>query len=380
MSSATDRATLSYFTDQLYGVVPATAGAATVSWQQLEEGPSPHGGLRRQLRLTISAPSGPDTNLTLLVNLPDSAEPGATPVFVGMNFPGNHATTTDPAVLDLTDPDPAWGDRLHPRADTGPAARGSQTGRWDHTAIVGRGWASVTLCYLQVGPDTPEIFAGGPHRTLGGDCDREPTEWGAIGIWAWTLSRVLDALAAGMVPEIDATRAIVHGHSRLGKTAIWSGVTDRRWAAVISNNSGAGGAALSRNRGETPQDLLARFPYWFAPRFAETAAVWQQIHDGAPQQVPDQPDLLALVAPRPLYVASASEDDWADPEGEFLAWQQASAAWPHGTEATAGGFPSPGTVLAPSAAPLGYHLRDGGHDVTSYDWAAWLNFADRWVR
>lgn len=372
---------LTYFTENLYGRVPPTAVDATASWRLLEEGPSPHGGVRRQIRLDLSSPTGAATRLTLLVNLPTGAAADRTPIFVGMNFQGNHATTPDPAVLDLTDPEPEWGDPLHPSASGTRARRGSQAGRWDFDAIAQREYASLTVCYLQVGPDSPAVFEGGPHRTLGcGPYEtRTDTAWGAIGIWAWTLSRILDALAADMVPEADPTRAIVHGHSRLGKTALWSGATDARWAAVISNDSGAGGAALSRDRGERPQDLLERFPYWFTPRFAETAATWQQIHDGAPEMIPDQPDLLTLIAPRPLYVASASEDAWADPEGEFLSWQRASVAWPGGVEATAGNFPAPGTRLLPLQAPLGYHLRDGGHDVTPFDWAAWLDFADRWI-
>lgn len=378
-----------FFADRMYGDPPASAAAVSVAWQVLEEGPSPDGGLRRQIRVDLSAPTGPPARITLLVHLPaDAVADRAVPCFLGMNFRGNHACTTDPAVLDLSAPDadPHWGDPLGGllARDGGPGRteRGVQAHRFDFAAITARGYASVTWCYLQLGPDSPEVFTTGPHRLLAGSPypDRAPTEWGAIGIWAWTMSRVLDALVAGMVPEVDPGRVIAHGHSRLGKTTLFSGACEPRWAAVISNDSGCTGASASRPVGETPQLLAEVRPYWYTPAFQETAARWQAIHDGAPRQIPDQADLLALVAPRPLYVASASDDPGADPEGEFLSWQAASAAWPGGREATAGKFPRPGTVVQPGTVPLGYHLREGKHDVMPFDWAAWLDFADRWVR
>jgi len=376
-----------FFADDMYGDPPGSAIGVALSWELLEEGPSADGGLRRQIRLDLTAPTGPPTRITLLVHLPESAASDQpVPAFLGMNFRGNHACTTDPAVHDLTDPDPSWGDRLGGSlardGSDEPAERGAHAHRFDFTAITERGYASITWCYRQLGPDTPEVFGTGPHRTLGGSPyeSRRGDEWGAIGIWAWTMSRVLDALEDGMVPEIDSERIIAHGHSRLGKTALWSAACEPRWAAVISNDSGCTGAASSRPVGETPQLLAEVRPYWYTPRFQQTAAEWQRIHHGAPRQIPDQADLIALTAPRPLYVASASEDPGADPEGEFLSWQAASAAWDGGTAATAGTFPAPGTVLQPESAPLGYHLRDGKHDVMPFDWAAWLDFADRWVR
>lgn len=370
-----------HFADRVYGRPPAGA-TVRLAWTVLEEGPAPAGALRRQLRLDLTAPSGDQVRLTLLVHLPGAAGAGApVPAFCGMNFRGNHACTDDPAVLD-PNADPAAGDPLRRAAGATQPERGEQAQRWPFVLITDRGWASVTWCYLQLGPDDPQVFETGPHRLfsehrLG---ERDAQAWGAIGIWAWTMARVLDALAAGMVPEIDATRVIAHGHSRLGKAALWAGVDDQRFAAVISNDSGCLGAALTRERGETPAALAERFPHWVAPDFAAVLLRWRSVFEGTPDpELPDQPDLLALIAPRPLYVASASEDAWADPEAEFLAWQRASSAWPGGTAATAGVFPEPGERRTPDV-PLGYHLREGGHDVLPFDWQAWLDFADRWVR
>ena len=192
-------------------------------------------------------------------------------------------------------------------------------------------------------------------------------------MWAWALSRVMDALQRGMIPEVDPDRVIAMGHSRLGKTALWAAASDERFAAVISNNSGCMGAAASREVGETPEVLARVRPYWFAPAFA------RQVLGGQPLPV-DQHQLLACIAPRPLYVASASEDRGADPEGEFASWHTARQVWGlYDYPAGPVPMPAPGGAVSGDGAPLGYHLRAGGHDVTAFDWHHWLDFADRWV-
>ncbi len=373
--------TLEHYTHAVFGTPPA--GDVAVTWQVLEEGRCDD-GLRRQVRLDLTGPYG-TSRLTLLVHLPAGATADApAPAFCGMNFQGNHVCTTDPQVLV---PEGDTGDLVQylGSADVLQPApeRGAQQHRWSFDLVTARGYASVTWCYRQMGPEGPEIFEQMPHRMLSSHTqdERDRDEWGSIGIWAWSMSRVLDALVAGMVPEIDPSRVIAHGHSRLGKTAIWAGVSDPRFAAVISNNSGCLGAAVSRNVGEIPEVLDRIRPYWFAPDFHHVSERWLATYDGAKDpQLPDQPDLMALIAPRPLYVASASADHNADPEGEYLGWQQASAAWDGGAAATAGPYPAPGTILAPETVPLGYHLREGEHNVYAFDWAAWLDFADRWVR
>ncbi|MFW6598236.1 acetylxylan esterase [Propionibacteriaceae bacterium Y2011] len=367
------------FADDVYGRPPAEHVA--MRWHEVRETPLADDSLRRQLVLELATEKD-KLAITLLVHLPPIASRGerGAPAFLGMNFRGNHTTSEDPDVLDLTEPeDPSHGDplsydELKERFEI-PFPRGAQANRWDYPTVAARGYANITWSYVQLAPDTADIFARGPHK-LFHDTDtdsREPSDWGSIGMWAWTMSRVLDALVAGMVPEVDPTTVIAHGHSRLGKTALWAAATDERFAAAISNNSGAMGAALSRPVGETPTVLAEVRPHWFARRFSEIVLA------GDPLPV-DQPELIAAIAPRPVYVASASEDTWADPEGEFLSWQQASATWEGGAEATAGEFPEPGTVLQPDGAPLGYHLRPGPHSVEAFDWAAWLDWADRWVR
>ena len=167
----------------------------------------------------------------------------------------------------------------------------------------------------------------------------------------------------------DGTRVIVHGHSRLGKAALWAAAQDERFAAAISNNSGCMGAAIDRGVGESHEVITTAFPHWFTPAFGALIAA-----GGSPEV--DQHQLMACIAPRPLHVNSASEDLHADPEGEFEGWRRASAAWT-GHADTSTTFPSPGGSVRIPGAPLSYHLRPGGHAVERFDWEHWLDFADR---
>lgn len=249
--------------------------------------------------------------------------------------------------------------------------RTTQSDFWPAEQIVSRGYAAAAIYVGDMDPDQDDGFKNGVHGIFDDyPAGQRPGDaWGTIAAWAWGASRVMDYIETDK--DLDARRVAVVGHSRGGKTALWCGAQDERFAMVVSNNSGSTGAAIARNKkGESIKQINDQFPHWFC-------ANYKQYNERENDLPVDQHMLLALVAPRLLYVASAAGDDWADPVNEFRSCIYAQLAWRL--------YNLPGFVTDQTTPPstpvrgglIGYHIRPGEHDLKLVDWNHFLDFADQ---
>ena len=350
---------MEYFQSQMFGRTPREKISMKARQVAVNEHALDGAATSRQVLLTFCG-NGRTLQAMLLVYVPNDRK-GRVPVIWQYNFQGNPSTTDEEDILPSSCASSVWSSDKY--------ARGAQKSRWNYRLAIERGYAVATMCYEDICPDSPskrDLGAAALFSNYGADAG-QPDEWQAIGAWAWGSSRVCDWLCRQK--WVDKKHIAIAGHSRLGKAALWAGAQDERFFLVISNDSGCGGAALSRRCiGETVAAITTSFPHWFCPAYSR--------YGNNEAAMPfDQHELLALVAPRHLYVNSAVEDRWADPHGEFLSTLAAGEVWElYGMK----GLPQttmPGPQQ-PLRGDIGYHLRDGVHDVTDYDWNAWLDFFD----
>lgn len=356
---------LATFAREVYGRTPA--GTVPVAATVTDDDPNALGGRAHRRQITLTFGKAPHTvSADVLIYLPKTA--GPVPAVLGLNFEGNHAITADPGVR-LPQSWMADSNKGVVKNRATEASRGADVARWPVDMILSHGYALVTAYYGDFDPDFDDGFQNGvqPLFYQPGQTRPAADEWGAIGAWSWGLSRILDQLETDR--SIDAHRVAVFGHSRLGKAALWAAAQDPRFALVISNESGCGGAALNKRiYGETVKAINDQFPHWFDANFKR--------YNGREADLPvDAHELLALIAPRPLYVASAIGDQWADPKGEFLAAVHADPVYQllgvHGLGTTE--MPA---VEHPVGDTVRYHIRNGEHDVKPYDWQQYLAFMD----
>lgn len=354
----------------VYGITPSKE-LGKFTTQLVESNQHALGGKATRKQISITLDRSRNLAIDLLIYIPNTSNNKSVPCFLGLNFYGNQTVHPDPAI------------RINPRWMRGnteigirngratEATRGVYQERWSVEKLIDRGYAVATAYCGDIDPDNYQHdFTDGVHPLFYKANQTKPGshEWGAIGAWAWGLSRILDHIVE-KESTIAGDKVAVIGHSRLGKTALWAGAQDQRFALVISNNSGCGGAALFRREfGERIHHMIKPVGYWFCENHAAFAHREQDLPV-------DQHMLLALVAPRPLYVASASKDLWADPKGEFLAAVGATPVYKlFGKQ----GLPTKEMpkMNQPTQGTIGYHLREGEHAVTDYDWEQYLRFAD----
>jgi len=352
------------FRQEVYGIIPDFDFQQEYIENDYDTTALNSAALRKQVTIRIIA-NDRNLDIYLVIYYPRKTE--AVPVFLGYNFYGNQTIHSDTNIFITTN----WVRNNEEIGITSNHAndqsRGIRQNRWPVELIIRNGYALATAYYGDVDPDFDDGFRNGIHGLVY-DGYEEPAsdEWGSIAAWAWGLSRIMDYLEND--PLIDAHKVAVIGHSRLGKTALWAGACDERFAIVISNNSGCGGAALSRRQfGETVARINTVFPHWFCDNFNH----YNDREDDLPV---DQHLLIASIAPRPVYIASATEDLWADPRGEFLAALAADTLYRF--------LGKPGISIQSMPEPdhpvqdgfIGYHLRSGVHDLTEWDWEQYIEF------
>jgi hypothetical protein len=358
------------FEENVFGKTPVSAHVP-LRVRQIESDRSALGGrmIRKQVDIFFTDRGEAGPFMRLLVYLPvRSTHPS--PVVLGLNFGGNQTVLDDPQIK----PTPTWsrpkGANTLEHTEPAETTRGSQTEEWQVRKVIAHGYGLATVYYGDIEPDFKDASQHSVRQLFlsSGQTASPPDDWGAIGAWAWGLSRAMDYLQTD--PDVDAKHVAVTGHSRLGKVADWAAAQDMRFAAVLSTESGKAGQSLSRRGlGESVAHLQHSFPYWFCANYAQ----WV----GKDQLIPaDGNMLLSLLAPRPVYVASAVGDEWSDPHGEFLSAISASSVYALLGAGGLGAGEMPAVDSPVHGGNVSYHVRSGKHDVTAYDWDQYLQFLD----
>ena len=356
---------LHLFETEMFGKMPPRPGA--LHFKVIEEDTGIFAGTATRRQVNIYFTADEKHYMTLLLYLPNQVE-GPVPVFLGANFKGNVTVNPDPGIL-YPDEDQIQRYQVYTRAE-----RGSMSNRWPVGMILARGYGLATFCKNDLDPEFDDSFQNGVHGLFykEGQNYPEPDEWGSISAWAWGYSRALDYLETDL--RVDASKVAVIGHSRLSKTTLWAAVHDERFAMAFPNNPGCCGAAISRRRyGETLETIIRHYHYWFCRNFQK----YSTNEDALPF---DQHELLALMAPRPVYIGSGEYDEWSDPAGEFIGLVEASKVYEFLGLKGLGTSVNPGPWKPLCDGLVGYHMRSGPHDLTTWDWAGYIDFADKHLK
>jgi hypothetical protein len=355
------------FEENVYGRFPQTKIPVQFVLRETNRHALNNTAIRKQVRIYFLKDTS--VHMDLLMYLPANAK-APVGMFAGYNFSGNQTILPDTGIS-LSDRWVNAGAKGSVNNRSTDSSRGLAASQWQVNEILKHGYGIAVLYYGDIEPDNPDGWKTGIRSTLQNALQIKPEEWSAIGAWAWGLVRVMDYLEQDR--DVDAKRIAVIGHSRLGKAALWAGASDQRFSIVVSNESGEGGAALSKRwYGETVGIINQKFPHWFV-------AAYKKYNENTAALPVDQHMLLSLIAPRPLYVASAEGDQWSDPKGEFLAARKADPVYALFNKKGIGTDSMPG-LHQPVGETVRYHIRAGKHDVTLYDWQQYLGFADKYWR
>ena len=360
------RELLELFASNVYGHSPKPPRDIRYKVFDLDKNALNGKAVRKQITIYFS-PKDDGPREDVLLYIPVNAQKPV-PVILSLNFSGNQAVINDPGVKLGT----IWTRDKQERQPATEESRGHDR-NFDVNKVLSHGYAFATIYYQDIEPDFNGGYLFGMRSLFAKARQTEPApdDWGAIGAWSYGLSRAMDYLEKDK--DVDARRVAIMGHSRLGKTVLWAGALDERFAMVLSSCSGEGGASLARrNYGETIKTLTDAFGYQFAANYKKYA--------DDPDKLPvDTHELIALIAPRPVYITGAEDDRWADPKGEFLACVAAGPVYKLLGKNDLGTDQMP-ALNTPIMHTIGYHYRSGKHEVTEFDWDQFLAFADMHLR
>ncbi len=331
---------------EIFGRVPASA--PKVTWKITGTEPAAREGTVSIKRVTGTMGEGSDAlKIPLTLYTPAKAK-GRVPIILLVNFGGGGATPAPGAPVNTGEP---------------PVA----------TDILARGWGYATIFYQDIQPDRRTSLDEGVialARTPGQTA--APDSWGAISAWAWGTSRAIDYLETDA--SVNPKQIAVFGHSRIGKTALWASANDPRIAAVFVSCAGEMGSALSRRDfGETVDDMTQNFPWWFSSSFQKWAGRWNDMPVDAHM-------LIALSAPRPVFLTGCTKDQWADPVGIHLAAVAAGPVYRLLGKKDLGSSQPPPLDTPLTDGDLGWHYHTGLHAATPEDWKAFLVFLDKYFK
>jgi hypothetical protein len=353
------------FQNYMYGYFPAKPANLAFKVERVDKNALGGKATLKEITISYGPPETPKMRVLLVI---PNKRTGPAPVFVGLNFPGNHAVLADPKIPLPT----AWvpgnnktkGVKDNRATEEG---RGKEIATWSIEQTIDAGYAVATVYAGDIEPDHAGKHEGVQAHIHSG----KPAEhdWGTIAAWAWGISRVIDYLVTDA--DIDASRIIVFGHSRMGKTALLASAFDERVALAIPHQAGCGGTGPSRSRNpkaESVKRINTSFPHWFTPTFSK--------FNDAVEKIPfDQHCLVAMMAPRPVLLSNALDDQWANPDGQFDMLVAAEPVYKLlGAEGLAVKTrPATGQLVT---SPLGYFIRDGAHSTTPEDWRVFVQYAN----
>ncbi|MDF2157272.1 acetylxylan esterase [Algoriphagus sp. CAU 1675] len=324
------------FEEQVYGKIPTDLDNISFEEVKESENPYPDQAILKEVNITVSR-KGQHYTMRLNVFIPKSGK-GPFPVILLINYSPKY-----------------------------PNGQIVEEGFWPVPELIAQGFATASFHAETVAPDDKIRFSEGIISKLYPEQLEQADGMRALGAWGWGAMRAMDYFENSAL--FDSEKSVLVGHSRAGKATLWASANDPRWAVTIPNESGCGGAALSKRKfGETVQVINTSFPHWFNDNFKS--------YNNKEEELPiDQHLLVSLIAPRAIYFSSAREDRWADPKGEYLSLTLGSRVYQEifGKKAV---FPLEfeelqGPILQPS---MGYHIREGEHNLTPEDWKHYLEF------